>query len=271
MTKKRAAETADLIKKELSAHTRQGGPLLPVGYNPLSAIRGALLVWAPVPFNGVKVWCQLRCPNATQLEQCGDFSSILLSVQGEEKKELEYDDILAVRNYQENICKLVFNIPKFNEIARIIDRTDFVISEKKNELARLTKEIEENEDNLSYAEKLDLDAQIKELALMTGYILPDDAMAFVTRWAVGADVSQITELTKDQYLRAAALARAHHKAPSDYISGVFTDFNRKEIDTFAYAVFEQFQKDQETVRNSKYHWFLGGRKKPVVIDFPKRG
>jgi len=46
----------------------------PEGYNPLGKIRGRLFHWVAVPFNGVDVYCELRCPNATQIEQCGDIS-----------------------------------------------------------------------------------------------------------------------------------------------------------------------------------------------------
>lgn len=261
MNRKREAQVLEIVKEYVDslAKTNTGQPL-PVGYNPLEKIRGALFHWVAVPFNGTDVWCQLRCPNATQLEQCGDMTNIVLKKDGDGNVKYDYDEIIRIRNYQEEICKLVFNIPTFDHIADLAGNNDFVMSEKKAELERITKYFEENNGRMTEVEKNTLEAQIKTIELQLGFILPDDTMAFVTKWAMGNDISDIKKITRDNLLRAASLARAHNKAPSDYLSGVFTDFNKNEIDTYAFAVLEEHIKDQQIVNESKHRWFLGGRK-----------
>ena len=130
-------------------------------------------------------------------------------------------------------------------------------------MAALEKQFAENIGKLTESEKNIIEKQIQTINLQIGYILPDDTMAFICRWAAGNDVSDIKKLTKDNLLRTASLAKLHNKAPSDYISGVYTDYNKIEIDTYATQILQEFMRNQEIVREakqSKYRWFMGGRK-----------
>jgi len=263
MNRKQEARVLEIVKEYVNSLVKTGtGQALPAGYNPVEKIRGALFCWVAVPFNGADIWCQLRCPNATQLEQCGDMSNIVLEKEG---GRYSYDDIIKIRNYQEEICKLVFNIPAFDRIATLVNDSDFVISEKKAELERVKKQFEENKGGLSETEKAAIDKQIKTLELQLGFILPDDTMAFVTRWAMGNDVSDIKKITRESLLRAASLAKAHNKAPSDYLSGVFTDFNKHEIDTYAFSVLEEHIEERKIV-DAKQRWFSGGRHNTASVQ-----
>lgn len=265
MNKKHEARVLEIVKDYLNSQIKTcTGQALPVGYNPVENIRGALFHWIAVPFNGANVWCQLRCPNATQLEQCGDMSNIVL--QKNENDKLSYDDIIKIRNYHEEICKLVFNIPTFDRIAALIGNGDFVISEKRAELERVKKLYEENKGGLPDVEKSTIDTRIKTLTLQLGFILPDDTMAFITNWAMGNDVSDIKKITRDSLLRAASLAKAHSKAPSDYLSGVFTDFNRHEIDTYAFSILEEHMREHRAVESGKHRWLFGGRRETVSVQ-----
>jgi hypothetical protein len=263
MNKKQALS---LIEKALDERLKDAKSFndnaLFVGYNPIEKIRGAMLIWVAVPFNGTDIFCQLRCPNATQIEQCGDISNIVID------KQYDHNDVITLRNYQENLCKLCFNIPTFDNIAQVVGVHDFVFSEKRKELEEINKKIEENKDILTGAQKDELSKKIEKLRREIGYILPDDTMAFITKWAMGNDVSDIKKIAKETFLRAAILAERHHKAPSDYISGIYTDFNRNEIDAYAVSVHNDFIKDQQTANGSKYRW-IGGRKNTDAI-MPKR-
>jgi hypothetical protein len=270
---KRDARVLEIVKNYIDTliKTDTGQPL-PIGYNPIERIRNGLFHWVAVPFNGAEIYCQLRCPNATQIEGCGDLSNIVLKQDETDKKaEYNYDEIIKIRNYQEAICQLVFNIPKFDRIAEAVGNCDFVLSEKKIELERITKQFEENKGKLSEVEKDVIDKKIKALELQLGFILPDDTMAFVTRWAMGNDFSHIKTLTRENLLKAAALAKAHNKAPSEYISGVYTDFNKNEIDAYAFSILEEYQRDQKTVMSAKHKWLFGKNKNSKIDEaLPER-
>ena len=263
MNKKREARVLEIVKNYVNTLDKtDAGQVLPIGYNPLEKIKGGLFHWVAVPFAGTDAWCQLRCPNATQLEQCGDMTNIAIKNSEEtaagKQPIFDYEDVIKIRNYQEEICKLVFNIPSFDNIFKLIYNCDFVISEKKKELEKITKYYEENKNELPEIEKKTIDAQIKTMELQIGFVLPDDTMAFVTRWAMGNDVSDIKKVTRESLLKAASLAKAHNKAPSDYLSGVFTDFNKSEIDAYAFAVLDEHMKDREAVNSSKIKWIFKG-------------
>jgi hypothetical protein len=239
------------------------------GYNPIEKIRGGLFHWIAVPFNGIDYWCELRCPNATQLEQCGDISNIVIE-EGEIEK-ISYDDKIKIRNYQEELCKLVLNRPIFDHIASLVDENDMVISEFKKELEIAKANFEEHENDLTTLQKETIDLRIRTLELKIGFILPDDTMAFLTKWAMGNDVSDIKKITKENFIRTAALAKAHNKAPSDYLSGVFTDYNKKEIDEYAFKVLEEYIETQKAINNGKHQWFLGGRKNTITLPKKLKG
>jgi hypothetical protein len=152
MRKKHEARVLEIVESYVKSLVKTDtGQALPIGYNPVEKIRGALLHWIAVPFNGTDVWCQLRCPNATQLEQRGDMSNITIEKDEqvrEGKSHYTYDEIIQIRNNQEAICKLVFNVPTFDNIASLVGADDFVMSEKRAELERVKKHFEESKDGM---------------------------------------------------------------------------------------------------------------------------
>jgi hypothetical protein len=255
----RALITEILSEKLKDAQAVRDEAAFLTGYNPLEKIRMAMFPWIAVPFGGRNVICQLRCPNATQIEQCGDISSI--AADKDEGERLNYDEIIRIRNYQEELCKLVFNIPTFNHIMKAFGMDDFVLSEKRKELEDIKKKFEECKDMFINTQKVGILTSIETLELQLGYFLPDDTMAFITKWALGGDVSDIRKINRDAFLKAACLAHIYHKAPSDYISGIFTDHNKADIDAYALAIYNDFQKDKEIERESRHKWFFGGRKR----------
>jgi len=252
-----------MIKKLLLEELRgvksfaTGGDL--VGFNPIEKIRGALLHWIAVPFNGADVFCQLRCPNATQLEQCGDVSNLVIDA-GDKQRTLTADEITALRNYQEAVCKVVFNIPTFDEIGAIINDSDFVIANKREVLQEIVERFNESKHKMTVIEQQTLHAQIKTLELELGFVLPDDTMAFITQWAMGNNVSDVKRVTRRQLLRAASLAKAANRAPSDYVSGTYTDFNRAEIDAQAWLALGEHMKDAEEMKKGRRILRFGGGK-----------
>ena len=258
----------ELLKEELKDSKTLVDEALYAGYSPIEKIRGALFHWVAVPFNGQNIICNLRCPNATQIEQCGNISNIVPEKDdGKDGGEVDYDQVIKIRNYQEALCKLVFNVPTFDNIASLMD-IDFVISDKKKELAEITGYYEENKKKLSANEQNAIDIKIRTLDLQLGFFLPDDTMAFITKWAMGNDISDIKKLNRDMFLRAALIADRYKKAPSDYISGIYTDYNKAEIDAYAIAILNDFKQQKQIESDSKHNWILGGRGKSAGEFLP---
>jgi len=255
------------VKQITSQHIISGTPALPVGYNPIEYIRGGLFHWVLVPFNKKEVWCQLRCLNQSQLEACGDISTIITEVKemAAGKKQPTKDEVIKVRNFQEALCRAVMNIPLFDDIGKLVGADDFVLCKKQNELKEIQKIIEKNKDELTETELADLNVRADSLELFLGYIIPTDTMDFLTWWAMGNDVTDIKKIGHSKFLEAAILADRAKGAPSDYISGVFTDHNKKDIDRHAWTIFTEYmeKKQIEQGLNKKgkgSRRFIGGPK-----------
>jgi hypothetical protein len=138
---------------------------------------------------------------------------------------------------------------------------DFVLNGMKKELESVNKKYEENKDKMTTKEKASIEEKIRTLEFQIGFILPDDTMTFITKWAMGNDVSEIKKLDREGYLRAGLLAKLYNKSPTDFLSGVYTDYNKVEIDTYASSVLADYEKERQIEKESKHNWFLGGRKK----------
>ena len=248
----------NLINKELDARTIKDRPGLPIGYNPLEAIRRGLFHWVLVPFNGVDVWCELRCLNATQIRSCGDYSNIL----PKGSKEITRQNLIDLRNYQEKLIRLCLNRPTYDEIFKLVLNEDFSVKEKREELEEI-KKIDLSQ--LPIKEKIELEKRIEEIELYIGFILPEDTFGFLTSWINGNDISDIKKLTDEQFLEAAILAVNGHDNPSDHFTGVFTDHNRMDIDKYAWNCLAEYQKNKGIEIHAK------AAPKGRVIGGPKRG
>jgi hypothetical protein len=174
-------------------------------------------------------------------------------------KNLSREEIIAVRNYQEALCEGVLTIPTFDEIAALIGREDFVISKKKKELAEIRARIEAGKAALSRPQIESLETEADNIELFIGFILPADAMIFLTKWAMGNDVSDIKKLTKERLLEAAFLARAGNDNPSDHLSGIFTDHNKADINRTAWGLYLEYEKIRDMEKGSRKR-MVGGPK-----------
>jgi len=245
-------------KIELSNNTNSLLEKLPVGYSPISEIRGAMFSLLPVPFSGVGVWCVLACLNATQIEACGDLSCLYIS---EEKEVPVFEERMAIYNAQEALCKASLVYPTFDSIIEMITGENFVISEKEKLLEDSKKELEKTKDS---QEKKDLLTRIENLELFLGFLFPSDAMAFIASYALGVDITDVRKLSKDMLLTAAMVASNNRNAPSNNVSGVFTDFQKKDIDKTAWYLFSQFQEEkrkEEKLKKGGFTWITGKGKK----------
>lgn len=244
-----------LVREELESRIIKDSPGLPVGYNPLETIRGGLFHWVQVPFNGVSVWCELRCLNATQIRACGDYSNIVRG--GTEK--ITTEQMIELRNYQEKLIIACMNRPTYDEIAVLAGENDFVIREKRKELEEIKKV---DLTGLSGEEQSKLKQRITSTELFLGFLLPDDTFQFLAGWINGADVSDIKKINDDLFLEAAILAENGHDNPSDHISGVFIDHDKQNIDRYAWKLYVDHMKSRNPGRKTSGRGrVVGGPKK----------
>ena len=244
----------EAVRREIDARlSKIPKPIRPPhGYNPLEVIRGGLFHWIQVPFNGVPVWCELRCLNATELEACGGLT--LISVLKSEKSDKkESDKLIEIRNLQEAICKQVLNVPKYDDILKDVLKNDNVISDLRKKLDELKNS---SLDGLDSKQKRQVELEIYNLELKMAFVLPNDTYNFLTNWALGGDVSDITKITREMFLAAAIKAKNFGGLPHDHISGIYTDRDKTDIDETALAIYTEYLKDKQTEKTAGgIKWF----------------
>ena len=217
------------VEKALDRRTVRPDKKLTIeGYHPLPEIMGALYEWLLIPFRGTEILVEVRYPRSTQLP---DIDKLFLVIEEQKKgHKLTRQEVIDVINIQERCCEAVLNRPTFAELSKTIHEKDNVLSNNK-------KAFEEIDDKLkdvkNEATRRELRLERDRLELFCGYILPDDTMVALTNVAIGADISDIKKLTKEILIVAYNKARLYSGKPSDFVSGLFTDGDRQNIDDYA--------------------------------------
>jgi hypothetical protein len=230
------------------------------GYNPIEKIRGAHLHWIVAPFNGVEILVQVRCLNFTQLRACGNMS--LLEISTEPKEQLSTADIIEIKNQQEELMKQTLVYPTFDGIIETITEADVVIQRDRKELQELRDLLETCP--AKDPKRIQLEKVIDNLELSLGFLLPDDFAAAITSWAMGIDRTDIKKLTREILLEAAIMAAQGNDNPADHITGVFTDFQREDINKNAWIIYAEYRKEKEIEEKhdkSGFRWIGGKAKK----------
>lgn len=235
-------QIAKMVQKEIAQNFETKLPKPPEGYLPLELIRGALFLWEQVPFNGKTIWCQLRCPNGSQLQSRGSVTLIKLA-QDHKAKKIDTEKLIEIRNIQEGIVRDTLNNPSFDEIETLIFNEDNVMSKQKKELEEIRKI---DLSTLEQDKAKELISEMDRLELATSFVLPEDAFSFLTSWGLGLDVSDIKDITEDMLIEAASLAKLGHDNPTDHISGVsLTDRDKTDIDKTAWGLFGDLQHKKQ--------------------------
>ena len=229
------------VEKALDRRTIQPDKtLVPEGYHPMPLIMGRLHDWVFVPFNGAEILVEIRYLRSTQLPDVDKLSHLV----DEQRKstKLTHQQMVEILNIQEECCRAVLNRPTFNELECAIYGKDRVLETKRLQLEEIRQKI----NSKSGHERHELQEELNKLELFTGYILPDDTMLALTNIALGTEISDIKKLTKEKLIAAYSKARLYKGRPSDFIPGIYTDGDRKNIDDYA-TMFGQ----EEEAKNKK--------------------
>jgi hypothetical protein len=227
------------VERQLAAISVKPEAVLPKTYAALPEIRRGMYQYVYVPFGEAHVWMELRSLNATQIQECGDIALIETLAK---KAKPGRAEALELRNTVENLAKAVMNSPTWTEFEALVYGHDNVLKERRAGLAALKEKIAEDP-----ALENRFRGEIESLEVFLGYLLPENAMQFLARYALGLDISDVKKLTADRLLEAAAWAKRHNGKPHEYFWGaVLTDRDRNEIDNAAAALYyEKYEKGRK--------------------------
>ena len=216
------------VQKAIDRRTiRPDNNLTVEGYHPLPVIMGRLYSWVFVPFGGVEILVEVKYLSAAELPEVDKLS--LLINKEKNKIILSRQQMIDLMNTQEECCRAILSQPTFEELEHAIYSKDKVLENRRKELEELRKKI----NTLNGQEKQEQQMRFDKLEILTGYILPKDTMLALTNIALGMDISDIKKVTKEKLIAAYSKARLYNGRPSDYISGIFTDGDRTNIDDYA--------------------------------------
>ncbi len=187
------------------------------------------------PFNGADVFVRLRELNAIQIRSCGDFSLIELFDGSTIKAvgKMTVRQMMEFAKYQNAIVRESLLEPTYAELMEWCEVDPTGHAEGLKVLLATLKDTEAGK------ERDDLVEQINAHRIWLNMILPQDFTGAIMAYALGMDKSDIKRLTWDVLYRAAILAKRGHDNPHDHVDGYFTPFNKIDIDTRAWMIFEQ--------------------------------
>jgi hypothetical protein len=207
-------------------------------------IQQAILPAVICPFNGEKIPFILKELNDVEIKSCGNFSLInSFSVNIVKNSSPTISEMVEFSEIQHNICKISMISPSYDDVLSIYDETESVkkFREQLKEIEIKLAEIEINgiSNKKEYSELM---ARYSSLKILSNLVLPNDFTSFVTEYAIGVNKTDIKKVTYDMLLEAAILAENGHNNPSDHLSGVFSDFNKGDINNRAWSILFEYRK-----------------------------
>lgn len=203
------------------------------------------------PWKGSPCLVKVRVLSDLEIQTIGNFSLI----ETEEYKwsrapgrESKWSEVLAYANQSVKICKAALISPTYDEIFQAIGKNAFnaeVKAQVENINAMLTK-------MLDGPAKQELEEKRDSLLVAWDVILPGDFMGIVIEDALGIKKTDIKKVTEEMLYNAAILAEKGKKAPHEYITGVFSSFNIRDIDTQAWIIYDtRVEEARAEARRSK--------------------
>jgi hypothetical protein len=202
----------------------------------LDVIHDAEYPLIPACWKGTPVLVRVRELSQVQLMACGNFSMINLGELGEGPFVWKKWTAYAEQNYR--ILKACLVAPSYEEVFELVGKGAAVkeAEARFRELDDLIGQLPRGPMRQGFERERDTTRCMFDL------MLPEDFIGPIVSYAVGVHKSDIKKITRDMLLDAAVLAERGHDNPSDHIEGVFTAFNRDDINRRAWAVLVEEQE-----------------------------
>lgn len=192
-------------------------------------------------FHGTPVPVMVRELNQAQIMACGDFSLIeTFQDKIRMKKKLKVKEIIAFAERNHNISNAALVSPTYDQIFEVIG-IEPQIKEKLKEIGELKKELRKTK---SGPQRSAIEEALDNLRIWVYFLLPEDFTAAITCFALGIDKTDIKEISEKMLLDAAILATNGHDNPADHIDGLFTAFNKDDINRRAWIIYAEYKKEK---------------------------
>ena len=209
----------------------------------LEKMEAAAIPIVTLPFNGVPVCVKLRELNQTQILACGDFS-LIETFQDKvlrKKNKVRRNDVVKYAAAQHAIARAALISPTYDEIISVIGKGKD-IDAKKEELAELREKLISMTPG---TQRSALEEEIDSYQIWIDLLLPNDFLSSLVSYCLGINQSDHKSETEKMLLDAAILAEKGHDNPHDHLHGMFTDFNKHDIDVRAWMILTDFKEEHK--------------------------
>lgn len=215
-----------------------------------------------VPFGGTKIAIRLRRLTQAQAYYVGGHDLTLIKTFQDKirlKKKPGVREIVEYTRVQAGIAREAMVKPSYKEMMKVME-TGLDVDAWREEMKALELKILELKGPL----RTEAEEQLARLKIRYELLLPDDFLAAVTAYSLGLVdesgniASDIDALSEDILYDLAVRAKLNNQAPSQQISGRFTDFMRADIDRRAWQVYAKRQKGASGSKKERID-FMGGR------------
>ena len=184
-----------------------------------------------VHWNGNPVVIKLRDISALRLKAIASFSLIKIFPDVPVKDSRKIAEGMEI---QHRIVKAALVCPTYEELFDVAQlggfskETEQTIKELQNDILELPKG----------PQRTELEQELAWARLCYELILPNDFTAEITKIVTKQDDTEINLITKDMLLEYGCKAHEYGGRPSDYCSGILSDFNRDDIDDRSEEVYQ---------------------------------
>jgi len=205
--------------------------------SPLETIMNADRQLLAAPWKGSPCMVMARELSDIEISALGNFSLI-------ETDEYKWSQAQTKRKWSEvreycemnvKICKAALVSPTYDEIFEAVGKTAFN-TKVEERIKHIGKMLDDMPDGPARQE---LEEIRDSLVVAWEIILPQDFMTTVACYALKIAKTDIKKVTEEMLYTAAVLASRGHKAPHEYIHGVFSNFNIEDIDLRAWNIYDE--------------------------------
>lgn len=201
----------------------------------LKQIEQAEFPLIPAFWKGTPVLVKVRELSQVQIYSCGQFSLIDLE---KSQSAFTWKRWIEFSKQKYEILKASLVSPSYKELFEVIGRGPMIEQAEKdfNEISAIIEGIPRGPKRQRLEEYRD------SLLCRFRFILPDDFIASVVSYALSEHKSDIKKVTREMLLTAAILAENGHDNPSDHLDGMFTPFNKDDINLRAHEIMKEARK-----------------------------
>ncbi len=188
------------------------------------------------------IWVKIRYPRGADLI-VGEAKTLTQLVFSEPKEDRTDDEIIALMNSFESICRITLENPTFEELEQAIFGEDHAISRARSRIRDLREMLKKS----IGIEADKIREELRFCELRVAFLLPQNFMAAVTYTALGADITDIRKVSRENLLEAYQKFKIFGGSPKQYIMGIFTDKQGDDIEKAALVIGEEWERSRKKV------------------------